>query len=58
MMDRRHANPVKFVHLRREPGRAASGRELVAIVCGDVVGYRRLIGLNDIGTLEQSRAAP
>jgi class 3 adenylate cyclase/pimeloyl-ACP methyl ester carboxylesterase len=37
-------------------GRAASGRKLVAIVYTDVVGYSRLIDLDDIGTLEQLRA--
>src|SRR5271168_4755568 len=37
-------------------GRAASGRKLVAIVYADVVGYSRLIELDDIGTLEQLRA--
>jgi adenylate cyclase len=37
-------------------GRAASGRKLVAVVYADVVGYSRLIELDDIGTLEQLRA--
>ena len=37
-------------------GKAASGRKLVAIVYADVVGYSRLIELDDIGTLEQLRA--
>jgi class 3 adenylate cyclase len=37
-------------------GRAASGRKLVAIVYADVVGYSRLIELDDIGTSERLRA--
>jgi class 3 adenylate cyclase/pimeloyl-ACP methyl ester carboxylesterase len=37
-------------------GRAASGRKLIAVVYADVVGYSRLIELDDIGTLEQLRA--
>jgi adenylate cyclase len=37
-------------------GRAPDGRKLVAIVYTDIVGYSRLIGLDDIGTLERLRA--
>jgi adenylate cyclase len=32
-------------------GRASGGRKLIAIVHADMVGYSRLIGLDDIGTL-------
>jgi class 3 adenylate cyclase len=34
-------------------GRARGGRKLIAIVHADMVGYSRLIGLDDIGTLER-----
>jgi adenylate cyclase len=34
-------------------GRASSGRKLIAIVHADMVGYSRLIGLDDIGTLSR-----
>ena len=37
-------------------GRAASGRKLIAVVYADVVGYSRLIELDDIGTLKQLQA--
>ena len=32
------------------------GRKLIAVVHADMVGYSRLIGLDDIGTLERLRA--
>ncbi len=37
-------------------GRAPGGRKLIAVVYADMVGYSRLIGLDDIGTLERLRA--
>ena len=37
---------------RGHPG----GRKLIAVVYADMVGYSRLIGLDDIGTLERLRA--
>jgi adenylate cyclase len=37
-------------------GRAPGGRKLIAIVYADMVGYSRLIGLDDAGTLERLRA--
>jgi adenylate cyclase len=36
-------------------GKAPGGRKLVAVVYTDIVGYSRLIGLDDIGTLERLR---
>ena len=36
--------------------RAPGGRKLIAVVYADMVGYSRLIGLDDIGTLERLRA--
>src|SRR3954447_25107084 len=36
-------------------GRGPSGRKLIAVVYADMVGYSRLIGLDDIGTLERLR---
>ena len=36
-------------------GRAPGGRKLIAVVYADMVGYSRLIGLDDIGTLERLR---
>jgi adenylate cyclase len=36
-------------------GRAPGGRKLIAIVYADIVGYSRLIGLDDIGTLQALR---
>jgi hypothetical protein len=33
-------------------GRAPGGRKLIAVVYADMVGYSRLIGLDDIGTLD------
>ena len=37
-------------------GIAPGGRKLIAIVYADMVGYSRLIGLDDIGTFERLRA--
>ena len=37
-------------------GRAPDRRKLVAVVYADMVGYSRLIGLDDAGTLERLRA--
>ncbi len=37
-------------------GRSPGGRKLIAVVYSDVVGYSRLIGLDDLGTLERLRA--
>jgi TolB-like protein/class 3 adenylate cyclase len=37
-------------------GRAPGGRKLIAVVYADMVGYSRLIGLDDAGTLERLRA--
>ena len=34
-------------------GRASGGRKLIAVLHADMVGYSRLIGLDDIGTLER-----
>lgn len=34
-------------------GRAPGGRKLIAVLHADMVGYSRLIGLDDIGTLER-----
>ena len=34
-------------------GRALGGRKLIAVLHADMVGYSRLIGLDDIGTLER-----
>src|SRR6185312_7557378 len=36
-------------------GRPADRRKLVAVVYADMVGYSRLIGLDDLGTLERLR---
>src|SRR6516162_10417147 len=36
-------------------GKAAGGRRLIAIVYADMVGYSRLIGLDDAGTLRRLR---
>jgi adenylate cyclase len=36
-------------------GRAPGGRKLIAVVYADMVGYSRLIGLDDLGTLERLR---
>ena len=35
--------------------RSPVGRKLIAIVHADMVGYSRLIGLDDVGTLERLR---
>ena len=37
-------------------GRSAGGRRLIAVVYADMVGYSRLIGLDDAGTLDRLRA--
>ena len=37
-------------------GRPPGGRKLIAVVYADMVGYSRLIGLDDEGTLERLRA--
>ena len=36
-------------------GKAAGGRRLIAVVYADMVGYSRLIGLDDGGTLRRLR---
>ena len=36
-------------------GRSPGGRKLIAVVHADMVGYSRLIGLDDVGTLERLR---
>jgi class 3 adenylate cyclase len=36
-------------------GKAAGGRKLLAVVYADMVGYSRLIGLDDAGTLRRLR---
>src|SRR2546423_2244962 len=36
-------------------GRPSGGRRLIAVVHADMVGYSRLIGLDDVGTLERLR---
>jgi class 3 adenylate cyclase len=36
--------------------RSSGGRKLIAVVYADMVGYSRLIGLDDVGTLERLRA--
>ena len=35
---------------------AIAGRKLLAVVYADMVGYSRLIGLDDVGTLERYRS--
>jgi class 3 adenylate cyclase len=37
-------------------GKAAGGRKLIAVVYADMVGYSRLIGLDDAGTLQRLKA--
>lgn len=37
-------------------GRSSAGRKLIAVMYADMVGYSRLIGLDDVGTLERLRA--
>ena len=39
-----------------EPTGTLSGRKLVAVVYADMVGYSRLIGLDDAGTLQRLKA--
>src|SRR3954451_23985593 len=36
-------------------GRSPGGRKLIAVVYSDMVGYSRLIGFDDVGTLERLR---
>jgi adenylate cyclase len=36
-------------------GRSPGGRKLIAVVYADMVGYSRLIGLDDAGTLQRLR---
>src|SRR5580693_4405295 len=36
-------------------GKASGGRKLIAVVYADIVGYSRLIGLDDAGTLRRLR---
>ena len=36
-------------------GKAAGGRKLIAVLYADMVGYSRLIGLDDVGTLARLR---
>jgi class 3 adenylate cyclase len=36
-------------------GQAAGGRKLIVVVYADMVGYSRLIGLDDAGTLRRLR---
>ena len=36
-------------------GKASGGRKLIAVVYADMVGYSRLIGLDDAGTLRRLR---
>src|SRR6202158_1426670 len=36
-------------------GRPSGGRKLIAVLHADMVGYSRLIGLDDVGTLERLR---
>jgi class 3 adenylate cyclase len=37
-------------------GKVARGRRLIAVVYADMVGYSRLIGLDDEGTITRLRA--
>ena len=41
--------------IRRDRKGTPGGRKLIAVVYADMVGYSRLIGLDDIGTLERLR---
>ena len=41
---------------RTQSGRPPDRRKLIAVVHADMVGYSRLIGLDDVGTLERLRA--
>ena len=38
-----------------DQGRPSAARKLIAVVHADMVGYSRLIGLDDVGTLERLR---
>jgi adenylate cyclase len=47
---------VSTTSVRPDPaGKVARGRKLIAIVYADMVGYSRLIGLDDAGTLRRLR---
>jgi adenylate cyclase len=46
---------VSMIGLTDLIGRAPGGRKLIAVVYADMVGYSRLIGLDDLGTLERLR---
>ena len=39
-----------------QSGHSSDRRKLIAVVYADMVGYSRLIGLDDAGTLERLRA--
>jgi adenylate cyclase len=53
MVERPDLSETNASHLS---GRSSAGRKLIAVVYADMVGYSRLIGLDDVGTLEQLRA--
>jgi len=38
------------------PGKGAGSRRLIAVLYADMVGYSRLIGMDDAGTLRRLRA--
>src|SRR4051812_5739433 len=46
---------MSVIHSSDLIGRAPGGRKLVAVVYADMVGYSRLIGRDDLGTLERLR---
>ena len=37
-------------------GKSSGGRKLIAVLYADMVGYSRLIGIDDVGTLKRLRA--
>ncbi len=47
---------MSVTHASDPAGRAPGGRRLIAVVYADMVGYSRLIGLDDAGTLGRLRA--
>ncbi len=47
---------MSVTHASDPTGRAPGGRRLIAVVYADMVGYSRLIGLDDAGTLGRLRA--
>ena len=53
MVERPDLSETNASHLS---GRSSAGRKLIAVVYADMVGYSRLIGLDDVGTLERLRA--